>query len=324
MAQYNLSKKEAKAQGVARVKVGGSSGSSSSSGGFNLRDMAGSIGSATNKYWDFSGQVQALPHNLRDAFRKNRSPELDNQINQAETTYGNAGFEGLSKYENVTDPIARRALAEKYQGMRGTDYKNLLSEKDRREGKYSDYIEKWTGLYSAEASRQQGILQGMKDQWQMENTLSQQENTEKWRQKEWDNKMSQQAKAGIKSSKNISDREMNMKIAEMKSQGKNWEEIVNTLNSNYGISTATAGTLDRAMHDSFGVPYPDDWTKEGFTSNKMSTSDLKYQQQEQENAEVDNYVTSLRNMGYSMEQIRQLLQDNGLGNQLSRYGKPTI
>jgi hypothetical protein len=298
MAQYNVSKREAREQGIKRVKIGGGGGSSSGgssggSGGFDLSGFANQIGQATNKYWDFASQVQSLPVMLKDAFRKNRSPELDNQINKAETDYGNAGFEGLSKYSNITDPIARRALAEKYQGLRGTDYKNLLSERDRRQGKYADYIEKYSSLYSAEASRQLGLLNSMKDQWNMQNTLSQQQNSEKWRQMEWDNKMSQQARANARSNKNLSDREMNMKIAQMKEEGKNWEEIVNTLNTDYGISTETAGTLDRSMHDAFGVQYPDDWSRSGFVQpSKTTVADKKY---EDELAQQDTIIAQMMN-----------------------------
>ena len=127
----------------------------------------------------------------------------------------------------------------------------------------------------------------------MQNTLSQQENAEKWRQKEWDNKMSQQARSNAKGDKNLSDREMNMKIAEMQAEGKNWEEIVNTLNKDYGISKEEAGTLDRSMHDAFGVAYPDDWSQSGkVQASKVTTADKKY---EDELAQQDTIIAQIMN-----------------------------
>ncbi len=311
-ARGGLSKREWALQ---QGNTAGSSGSytTKTSGGYNgfgngpLVNMANNITGATNQYLNFQAQVDRLPFDLKDYFRKNRSKELDEKINKAETDYGNAGFEGLSKYANVTDPIARRALAEQYQGLRGNDYKNLLSEKDRRQGKYMDYIEKYTGLYSAEASRQQGLLKNMRDNWSMMNTLSQQQNDEKWKQMEWDNKISQQNKSGSK--KPLTEAEMRKEQARLKDLGLNWHQINEKMIRDHGVDIQQGGTYDTSMHLVQGTGYtPQKITMpEGMSHSEQLAQDKYKGEQMDENVVIADLMN---NKGMSLSEALQYIQLN--------------
>lgn len=100
-----------------------------------------------------------LPFTLKDEFRKRQDPSLDQAINTKEQQVLGGAIEGLNKFQDITNPFTRRDLAEKYQGGLSVGLNNLTDERTRRQGVYADYIEKWTGLYGAEAARKRDMFQ---------------------------------------------------------------------------------------------------------------------------------------------------------------------
>lgn len=133
-------------------------------------------GSSVSK---FQESVAKLPFELKDAFRKKQDPELDKAINKAQADTYSAPFKALEKYQNIENPFTRRALAEEYAGTFQQGWQNLLDEKTRREGVYSDYIDKWTGLFGAEAARRQNEFENKKSMWSMEKSLVDAEESKK-------------------------------------------------------------------------------------------------------------------------------------------------
>ncbi len=131
----------------------------------NLWSKAVKMEKEGKKLADFTADVAKLPYKLKDEFRKRRDPALDEAINKKEQEVLGGAIMGLEKYKGIEDPFARRALAEKYQEGLSIGLNNLRSEKERREGVMSDYIEKWAGLYGAEAAKQQAIFQQKQALW---------------------------------------------------------------------------------------------------------------------------------------------------------------
>jgi hypothetical protein len=123
------------------------------------------IQKAQNKYADFAEEVAKLPYQLQDEYRKSQDPELGKKINVAEQNVMGGAITALDKYKDISDPTTRRALAEKFQSGLSIDYKNLTDERTRREGVYADYITKWTGLYGAEAAKQEAKLNAKVESW---------------------------------------------------------------------------------------------------------------------------------------------------------------
>ena len=143
-----------------------------------LKSESKKIEKAANKYADFAGEVAALPYKLKDEYRKAQDPILGQKINVAEQNVMGGAIQALDKYKDISDPTTRRALAEKYQGGLSIDYKNLTDERTRREGVYSDYITKWTGLYGAEAAKQQAKVSAMESSWSRSMNLAGQEQSQ--------------------------------------------------------------------------------------------------------------------------------------------------
>jgi len=134
-----------------------------------------------NKVAEAKYTAATLPYQLKDEFRKAQDPELDNKINEAQQVMFGGFDAGLNKYQNITNPFARRDLASRYQGGLSADYANLTDERTRRQGVYNDYIAKWSGLYGAEASRQQDIYTNKVDQFNRDKSLADtEENTRRW------------------------------------------------------------------------------------------------------------------------------------------------
>jgi hypothetical protein len=122
-----------------------------------------------------------LPYTLKDEFRKAQDPKLDEAINKAQSDTFGAAIKGLDMYKGISDPFARRDLAEQYQGGIEMGWKNLTDERTRRQGVYSDYITKWTGLYGAEAARKQDLFNNKVQTWDREKTLADtDENNRRW------------------------------------------------------------------------------------------------------------------------------------------------
>lgn len=117
--------------------------------------LADAADKAEREAADSAYVASALPYALKDAFRKTADPELDKAIVTKQNEVLGGAIEGLSKYEGIANPFQRRALAEKYQSGLSIGLNSLTSERDRRQGKFDEYITKWSGLYGAEAARKQ-------------------------------------------------------------------------------------------------------------------------------------------------------------------------
>lgn len=113
-----------------------------------------------------------LPFLLKDEFRKAGDPALDTAINKAQSDMFGGAIKGLNMYQDITNPFARRDLAEQYQGGLSQDYANLTDERTRRQGVYADYISKWSGLYGAEAARQDSIFKNQLATFDREKNLA--------------------------------------------------------------------------------------------------------------------------------------------------------
>lgn len=134
----------------------------------------------SNKYANYA---ERLPIDLKDEFRKRQDPALNKQVSEAEQEALGSAVVGLDRYKNISDPFERRALAEKYQGQKSAEYDYLASERDRRKGKFEDYIERWSGLYGAEAAKRQNMLTAAQDEYSRMSNLSQsQREQSRWEQ----------------------------------------------------------------------------------------------------------------------------------------------
>lgn len=120
-----------------------------------LAGLADKTSKATKEAADYGYLASVLPGVLKDKFRQAGDPALDSAISTKTQQVMGGAIEGLDKYKDISDPFTRRALAEKYQGGLSIGLDSLTSEKDRRQGKFEEYITKFSGLYGAEAARKQ-------------------------------------------------------------------------------------------------------------------------------------------------------------------------
>ena len=134
-----------------------------------------------NEVASFKETVSKLPYGLKDEFRKAQDPKLDEAINKAQSDTFGAAIKGLNLYKDISDPFARRDLAESYQGIQEQGWKNLTDERTRRQGVYADYITKWTGLFGAEAAKKQDVFNNKMTIWEKEKSLADtEESTRRW------------------------------------------------------------------------------------------------------------------------------------------------
>lgn len=146
-----------KIQGTA-PKVSTSKYAGAATGSYAGVDALATAADSAHREAADSGYVaSALPHILREGFRKNSDPEFDAAIVTKQNEVLGGAIEGLSKYEGIANPFQRRALAEKYQSGLSIGLNSLTSERERRQGKLEEYITKWSGLYGAEAARKQAL-----------------------------------------------------------------------------------------------------------------------------------------------------------------------
>jgi hypothetical protein len=138
-----------------------------------MKSASQKLEKAQNKYASFAGEVAKLPYQLQDEYRKAQDPALSQKINESQQNVLGGAIAGLDKYKDISDPTQRRALAEKYQSGLSIDYTNLTDERTRREGVYNDYIQKWTGLYGAEAAKRQAEVSAMESAWSRDMNLAQ-------------------------------------------------------------------------------------------------------------------------------------------------------
>lgn len=106
---------------------------------------------------DMKYAADVLPTALMEAYKAAGDPKLDSAISKKRNQVMGGAIEGLNKYKDISDPFARRALAEKYQSGLSVGLDSLVTEKERRQKSMNDYINKWTGLFGAEAARKQSM-----------------------------------------------------------------------------------------------------------------------------------------------------------------------
>jgi hypothetical protein len=235
----------------------------------DLWKEAEDLGNQGEDVANFSEAVAKLPYQLKDEFRKAGDPELDQQINRLQSDTFGAAINGLNKYQDISNPFARRALAENYQGGIETQWKNAVDERTRRQGVYSDYIAKWTGLYGAEAAKKQDLFNNAQRTWDNEKTLADtEENNRRWN--------IENARAE-KSAKATSDKTTTIgKINELKTAGATWEEISQFLASpeGGGIDTVHGSEADIELNRAF-VPGFKGYEKELTPTQKLDEIKLK-------------------------------------------------
>jgi len=197
---------------------------------------------------NFNESVAKLPYTLKDEFRKAQDPKLDEAINKAQSDTFGAAIKGLNMYQDISDPFARRDLAEQYQGGIEMGWKNLTDERTRRQGVYADYITKWTGLYGAEAAKKQDLFNNKISIWEKEKSLADtEENNRRW---EIENARAERT-SGTKVAKDYTNQEITATVASLKAQGKNWGEINDFLVSE-GIDTIRNSYADKQMRSIIG------------------------------------------------------------------------
>ncbi len=138
----------------------------------DLWKEAADLGKEGEDVANFKETVTKLPYQLKDEFRKAQDPKLDEAINKAQSDTFGAAIKGLNMYKDISDPFARRDLAETYQGIQEQGWKNLTDERTRRQGVYADYISKWTGLFGAEAAKKQDLFNNKMMIWEKEKGLA--------------------------------------------------------------------------------------------------------------------------------------------------------
>lgn len=203
-----------------------------------------------------------LPYDLKDEFRKRQDPALDEAIRKAESDTFGAAIKGLDMYQNISNPFTRRRLAEQYQGGIEQGWKNLTDERTRRQGVYADYIEKWTGLFGAEAAKERDIFNNKLATFDRYNTLAQQEESKR----RWEIENAR-AERGSGSGKDYTEQEIRSTINKLKNEGKDWETIANFLGEN-GVDVNHKSVADEELNRAFTPNFS------GYEKDKTATEQL--------------------------------------------------
>jgi len=309
MAKYNVSKKEAREQGIARVKIGGSSGGSSGGNNYsNLASMLGGMETQTNKYANFASDVAKLPYQLKDEFNKRRSPELDAKIRESEQKVMGGAIEGLNKYKDIQDPFERRALAEEYQGSLATTYGNLLDEKDRRQGKFAEYIDKWSGLFGAEAARQKTMLDFTERKWQNYVTLADKNESKR----RWEIELAEKRKTSGSGTTSKLYSAVESIADEVYSGRYNREEANKVLVQRYGKEAENL-IYDYVPNEYEGSP---DYFANKKTTDEPTVAETKFEQSQ----DASRYSQILKDNGYKDKEIVAEFKRRGWASYLKEIG----
>lgn len=219
-----------------------------------------------------------LTYTLKEEFRKAQDPKLDEAINKAQSDTFGAAIKGLNMYQDISNPFARRDLAEQYQGGIEMGWKNLTDERTRRQGVYSDYIEKWSGLYGAEAAKRADEFNNKMSIWEKEKSLADtEENNRRWN---IENARAERA-ASVKNDKPYSEQEITATINTLKNNGTDWDTIAKFL-AEKGVDTSTGSYSDVQLNTAFKTGnYP---TKPGTPLEQENLKKAK-----NENQLVENY-----------------------------------
>lgn len=235
----------------------------------SLKDLwkeAGELEEEGNDVANFNASVEKLPYQLKDEFRQRQDPKLDEQINRLQSDTFGAAIKGLDMYKDISDPFARRNLAEMYQGGIESQWKNAVDERTRRQGVFADYIEKWTGLFGAEAARKQQIFENKQATWDREKNLADtEENNRRW---EIENARAA-ASAGRASQKDWTEQEVREFVMSHKND-MTWQDQVDYLGSK-GVDVSQGKNFDITANIAYNTGnHPLVPTKETETERKAS------------------------------------------------------
>jgi hypothetical protein len=217
----------------------------------NLADLwkeAGKLEEEGEDVAKFNESVAKLPYQLKDEFRQRQDPKLDEQINRLQSDTFGAAIKGLDMYKDISDPFARRNLAEMYQGGIESQWKNAVDERTRRQGVFADYIEKWTGLFGAEAARKQQIFENKQATWDREKNLADtEESNRRW---EIENARAERNSAKA-SQKDWTDQEVRAFVMSHKDD-MTWEDQKQYLGSK-GVDITQGRTFDIIANVAYGT-----------------------------------------------------------------------
>lgn len=226
---------------------------------------------------NFAGNAAKLPYTLQDEFRKAQDPKLDEAINKAQSDTFGAAIKGLNMYQDISNPFARRDLAEQYQGGVEMGWKNLTDERTRRQGVYADYISKWSGLYGAEAAKRQDAFSNKMALWDREKSLADtEENNRRW---EIENARAERSSRGSGSQKDYTEQEITAAINQLKNSGADWETISQFL-AEEGVDVSTGAFSDIQLNTAFDSGnYP---TKPSSLSPTQEIANMRLAEQQKE------------------------------------------
>lgn len=194
------------------------------------------IAKSTSKYADALAKVETAPQEITEAYRTSKANKnIDEAINKSEQQMLGGFTAGIDKYSNVSNPFKRLALATKYKGTLAVEYNNLVDERTRRAGVLSEYIDKWRGLYGAEAARQKVNIDAMESQFSRDLTL----------------KKSQESGSGS-GNKKLSNEELVKTVNQLKNANASWEDINAYLVEEYGVDTSEDSFADMQLRKAFG------------------------------------------------------------------------
>lgn len=214
-----------------------------------LKDLWGEadrLNAEGEKVAEAKATAAKLPYTLKDEFRQRQDPALDQAINKAESDTFGAAIKGLNMYQDISNPFARRDLAETYQGVVSQGYKNLTDERTRRQGVYADYIEKWTGLYGAEAARQSDIFQNKLATFDREKNLADTEESNR----RWEIENARAERSAARTNSKFTDEEITSTINTLKNNGTDWETIARYLGEK-GVDVSTGSFSDVQLNTAF-------------------------------------------------------------------------
>lgn len=241
---------------------------------------------------NFSESVAKLPIGLSEEFRKRQDPKLDEAINKAQSDTFGAAIKGLDMYKGISDPFARRNLAEQYQGGIEQGWKNLTDERTRRQGVYSDYIEKWTGLFGAEVAKRQSLFNNKLSAWDREKNLADtEENNRRW---EIENARAERGSGGGKNDRNSFTSEAISAFNEnIGKDGKVSPEIYREIRD----AAMANGYYSRSEFDAeFGDRIGDfNYHNVGIETKKTNTVDDQIKQERLESAKLKNDAEKRKN-----------------------------
>ena len=196
------------------------------------------IAQSSSKYADVLGKIETAPQEITEAYRKSKANKnIDEAINKSEQQMLGGFTAGVDKYSNVSNPFKRLALATKYKGTLAVEYNNLVDERTRRAGVLSEYIDKWRGLYGAEAARQKVQIDSMESKFQRDLTL----------------KKAQESGSGSgNGNKKMSNEELIKTVNQLKGAGASWQDINDYLVEEYGVDTQQDSFADMQIRKAFG------------------------------------------------------------------------